>query len=114
MTGLIDYFRMLEKNKGFFDNAMDVAKQVGKKAKEIFGDCQVFVTGSFAEGRHRLSSDLDILVISEEIPEKLDFEWYCRVVKSLTDDCRINIHLVNKRKFREVERLYWPRIEVVP
>ncbi len=111
---LMEYFRLLEKNRKFFDNAMITARQVERRAKKIFDDCQVFIVGSFAEGRHKLSSDLDILIISQKIPEKFSFEWYCNIVKRLSDDNRVNIHLVNKRKFKEVKRLYWPRIEVVP
>ena len=105
-----EYYKMLEKNKEFFEKAFEIAKDVAKKARELFKDCEVYIVGSYAKGTHKLSSDLDILIVSDEIPEKMDFEWYSKVVKSLTDDCRINIHLVNKDKFGEVEKMYSPKI----
>jgi len=105
-----EYYKMLEKNKEFFEKAFEITKDVAKKAREIFKDCEVYIVGSYAKGTHKLSSDLDILIVSDEIPEKMEFEWYSKVVKSLTDDYRINIHLVNKDKFGEVEKMYSPKI----
>lgn len=58
------------------------------------------MVGSYAKGTYTLPSDLDILVVSDNIPEKLNFEWYKNTVKELTDDYRINIHLLNKKKFK--------------
>ncbi len=108
-----EYYDLLERNREFFDRALEIAKEIAEKAKEMFEDCEVYVVGSFARGTHKLSSDLDILIVSDKIPEKIDFEWYSKVVKALTDDYRINIHLVNKEKFEKVEKLYSPRIRVL-
>ncbi len=107
-----EYYEILEKNKKFFEKAFDIAKDIAKKAREVFDDCEVYVVGSFARGEHKLSSDLDILIVSDKIPERMDFEWFSKIVKALTDDSRINIHLLNRKKFREVDRLYSPRIKV--
>lgn len=106
------YYEMLDKNEEFFSRAMEIAKEIKERARRIFDDCEVFIVGSYARGEHTLSSDLDILIISDKIPEKFDFEWYSSLVKSLTDDNRINIHPVNKKKFGEVERAYTLRISV--
>jgi len=108
-----EYYKILEKNKEFFEKAPEIAKDIAKKARKLFKDCEVYIVGSYAKGTHKLSSDLDILIVSDEIPEKIDFEWYSKVVKSLTDDFRINIHLVNKEKFSEVEKMYSPKIRVL-
>ncbi len=107
-----EYFEMLEKNKDFFERAFEIAKDIKKRATEIFGECRVYIVGSFARGKHRLSSDLDILIVSDRIPERLDFEWYSEVVKKLTDDPRVEIHLANEENFKKLERVYSPRIEV--
>ncbi len=42
----------------------------------------------------------------------MDFEWYRDTVRDLTDDHRINIHLLNKKKFRDLEKMYSPRLPV--
>ena len=106
------YFDLLKKNREVFEKAEEIAESVKKKAKEIFGDCEVYLIGSYVRGDFTLSSDLDILIISDKIPEKFDFDWYSNVVKKLTNDDRVNVHLVNRKKFAEVEKLYRPRLPV--
>lgn len=106
------YYKMLDKNEEFFSKAMEMAKEIKEKAIKIFDDCEVFVVGSYARGEHTLSSDLDILIVSDKVPEKFDFEWYSSLVKKLTDDNKINIHPVNREKFKKLERAYIPRISV--
>lgn len=109
---MIEYYRKLRENEDFFARAFEFAKEVKNRALEIFEDCEVFIVGSFARGEHKLNSDLDLLIVSEKIPNKLKFEDYCRVVKLLTDDDRINIHLLSKKRFEEMKRFYEPRIKV--
>ena len=112
MTELIEYYRMLEKNREFFEKAERIASDIKSKAREIFRDCEVYIVGSFARKEHNLSSDLDILIVSDEIPEKLDLEFYCKLVKNLSTDERVNIHPINRRKFKEIEKIYSPKIPV--
>lgn len=100
------------KNREFFEKANEIALEIKDKAKKIFGDCKVYITGSYARGEHTLSSDLDILIVSERVPEKMSFEYYKGVVKELTDDYRINIHILGKKKFEELRGLYEPLIPV--
>ena len=112
MVEVKEYYEILEKNREFFEEAIKIAKDIAEKAKKMFGDCEVFITGSFARGDHKLSSDLDILIVSDKIPDKIDFEFYSRIVKALTNDSRVNIHLLNRRRLKEVDRIYAPRIKV--
>jgi len=108
----LEYYALLEKNREFFEQALDIASKIKDKARKIFGECEVYITGSYARRSYTLSSDLDVLIVSSTIPEKLSFEWYSDVVKKLTDDYRINIHLLNKRRFKETRRVYHPLIPV--
>lgn len=107
---MIDYYRKLKENEKFFERAFEIAREVKKKAKEIFDDCEVFIVGSFARKEHTLSSDLDLLLVSSKIPKKLSFDEYCRIVRLLSDDERINIHLLNREKFEE--HIYGTKIRV--
>ena len=108
-----EYYDILEKNKEFFDRSFEIAGQIAKKAREIFDDCEVYIAGSFAREEHKLSSDLDILIESRDIPKKIEFEWFSKVAKTLTDDHRVNIYLINREKFREVEKMCSPRIRIL-
>ncbi|MBC7110529.1 MAG: nucleotidyltransferase domain-containing protein [Archaeoglobi archaeon] len=109
---MIEYYERLKKNRELFERAEKIASEIKKKAKGIFEDAEVYITGSYARGEHTLSSDLDILIVSERIPEKFSFEFYRDAVIKLTDDPRVNIHLVNRRKFAELKKLYSPLIPV--
>ena len=106
------YFEMLRRNEELFRRAEEVARRVKERAVEMFGECRVYIVGSYARGEHTLSSDLDILIVSDSIPERYSFEWYKSVVWKLTDDPRVNVHLLNPRKLREMEALYRPMREV--
>lgn len=110
--GMVRYYEMLRENEDFFRNAKRIAAEVRERAEKILGDCEVFIVGSYARGEHTLSSDLDILIVSDRIPERFSFEWYAGFVKALTDDDRVNIHPVCKKRFGDVEKAYTPRIRV--
>ncbi len=69
-----------------------IAAEVKERAEKILGNCEVFIVGSYARGEYTLSSDLDILIVSDRIPERFSFKWYVELVRSLTDDERVNIH----------------------
>ncbi|MDK2795564.1 MAG: uncharacterized protein PWQ58_763 [Archaeoglobaceae archaeon] len=109
---MIDYYRKLKKNEEFFAKAFEIAREIKIKAIEVFEDCEVFIVGSFARREHTLSSDLDLLIVSSKIPSKLKFEEYSRLVKLLSNDERVNIHLLSKEKFEEIQKLYEPRIRI--
>jgi len=109
---MIEYYRKLKENEKFFAKAFEIAEGIKRKAEKLFGDCEVFIVGSFARGEHRLNSDLDLLIVSTKIPSKLNFEDYCKFVKALTEDDRINIHLLNRERFEEMKRFYEPMIRV--
>jgi len=102
------YFEMLRKNEELFKRAEEIAEEIRRRASKIFGRCEVYLVGSYARGEQTLSSDLDILIVSEAIPERYSFDWYSNVVRSLTEDPRVDIHLLNPKKLQELEALYRP------
>ncbi len=57
------------------------AELIATAAKEIISsDVKVYVIGSVAEGNYVASSDVDILIISSEVPEKLSERSRIRVL----------------------------------
>ncbi len=106
------YFEILDHNEEFFRKAEDIAKEIKRRAIKILGDCKVYIVGSYARGEHTLSSDLDVLIVSDSIPERYSFEWYFSVVRRLTEDPRVNVHLLNSKRLKELGALYRPMKEV--
>jgi len=41
---------------------------IAEAVKEIDGDAEVYLFGGVAEGRHPLSSDIDVLVVTDKPP----------------------------------------------
>ncbi len=106
------YFEILRRNEEFFRRAENIAREIKKRASEVLGDCKVYIVGSYARGEHTLSSDLDVLIVSDAVPERYSFEWYASIVRTLTDDPRVNVHLLNPKRFGELMTLYRPMKEV--
>jgi len=106
------YFEILQRNEEFFKRAEDIAKEIKEIAIRMLGSCEIYIVGSYARGEHTLSSDLDILIVSDAIPERYSFEWYVSMVRKLTDDPRVNIHLLNPKRLQELEALYRPMKKV--
>lgn len=44
------------------------SKQIGEAAREILGECSVYVFGSVAKGEYIGGSDVDILIVSNKLP----------------------------------------------
>jgi len=44
-------------------------KKIAEAARETLGDCQVYVFGSVARGSAAGASDVDILIVSNQLPE---------------------------------------------
>lgn len=107
------YFRMLNERSELFKRAFEIAERVGERAKELFGVCEVYLIGSFARGEHKLSSDLDILLVVPGVPDKLDFDWYMMILKELSCGEEVNLHILNPEAFKKSKGIYRNRIRVV-
>ncbi|MEM5820891.1 MAG: nucleotidyltransferase domain-containing protein [Candidatus Aenigmatarchaeota archaeon] len=106
------YYKSLEENKKFFENALEIAKEIKERVKKFFKDYKIYIGGSFARNEHKLNSDLDIIIVSPEIPEKMKFDEYFKIISELCEDERVNIHLLNKDFFERNKRIYKRLIEV--
>ena len=60
-----------EKRKRYFEGYLDYAKAIKEKAGKILGEVRVLVFGSIIGRRYSPDSDIDILVISDNIPDSV-------------------------------------------
>jgi len=54
---------------------------IAEAAEEIDGDAEVYLFGSAAEGRHLLSSDIDVLVVTDKSPGEVLVKLWEKGVK---------------------------------
>ncbi len=75
-----------------------IAEEFAKR----LGDVEVYVFGSVAEGRWHGGSDVDVLVVSDRLPERLGerYRLWAEVWESLDLPLHhpFEIHLVNRRE----------------
>ena len=61
---------LAKENEKFFKNFLKYAKVIKRIAKKELKDLRVFVFGSIAEGKILPTSDIDILIVSKNMPKK--------------------------------------------
>ena len=82
-----------------------LAEAVAKAAKTLLGDCQVYIFGSAAEGKATAASDVDILIIAENLPEKPSERRTLKI--KIEDEAKlppyhpIQIHLATKKEVKQ-------------
>ncbi|MCD6221487.1 nucleotidyltransferase domain-containing protein, partial [bacterium] len=60
-----------EERKKFFENFKDYSLEIKNKAKQLLGEVKVLVFGSVIKNSYNIvNSDIDILIISDRLPEK--------------------------------------------
>jgi len=62
--------KILEKRKKYFENYLKFARLIKKKANHIFGEVKVLVFGSVVKGDYLPNSDIDILIITKNLPQE--------------------------------------------
>lgn len=51
------------------------SERIARAAEEVLGECEVYVFGSVAEGKNVGGSDVDILIVSSNVPSKQRERW---------------------------------------
>ena len=57
------------KMRKLIENWREYSKKIAKASKELLGECEVYVFGSVIEGTWTGGSDVDILIISDKVPQ---------------------------------------------
>jgi len=91
-----------EERENFFENYIDYALKIKKEAEKILKDAEVIIFGSIVKGNwHPLKSDIDILIISDNLPDNWDKR---RIIKNkiksvLPSSSPFQIHLATKKEY---------------
>lgn len=78
------------------------SRRIAEAAKRVLGDCEVYVFGSIVEEKATGGSDVDILIVSDKIPDKLGERW--KLKAKIEEEARLplyhpyEIHLVNRKE----------------
>ena len=87
-----------------FKNLNKYMQVIAETVKELDEDAEVYLFGSVAEGKHLLSSDIDVLVVTDESPGKVISMLWDRGIED-----PFEIHVVTK----EMLELYKKRAKLL-
>jgi len=78
------------------------SRKIAEAAKIILTTCEVYVFGSVVEGRGTGGSDVDILIISDNVPSKAKDRWELKAIIEERAGLPLyhpyEIHLVNRKE----------------
>ena len=87
--------------RNYFEKYREYVKVIKRKAVNLLGHVNVYVFGSVVEGDYTLSSDIDVLIVSEKVPKKLSSRARITVeiLKEIGIFSPFEIHLVTPDEF---------------
>ncbi len=92
--------------KKYFENYMHYAKLIKKKAESLLGRVEVYVFGSVVECKNTAASDIDVLIVSENVPKS---QWERakikgEILKEIDVFAPFEIHLATPKQFEWYRR----------
>ena len=91
----------------------EVAKRVKEVVKTDYKDAKVYVFGSTIKGRFTAASDIDILIVCDEINKDGAEHLKVKVLRSLGYSVPLQIHLATTRELKEWYLKFVEEIEEV-
>ncbi|MEM5874728.1 MAG: nucleotidyltransferase domain-containing protein [Candidatus Aenigmatarchaeota archaeon] len=101
-------------NKKYFKNYIKYAKIAKVVSKRELGGVKVFVFGSVIEGLATPASDIDLLIVSKNMPSLMNerAKLSVKILKKIGLLSSFEIHLVNEREFEWYKRFIKRKIEI--
>jgi len=102
---LTSVVKISKERKKYFQNYKYFATLI--KNTVNLKDVEVIIFGSVIEGKHTMASDIDILIISDDIPNRLDerVKILSKINKMLGYFHPFELHLVTKKESEWYKRL---------
>jgi len=89
-----------KENEKYFKDPEKYAKIVKEKAKEILKKVKVFLFGSIVRGDFLFSSDIDVLVVSDNFKEGERGKIIAQLLNEIGFFSPFQIHLVKNKDFK--------------
>jgi predicted nucleotidyltransferase len=90
-----------EEKKKYFENYKFYSQKIKKEAEDILGAVELFVFGSIIKGKFRSNSDIDILIISKNLPQsqKERSKIRTKIKSSINPFAPFQIHLATPEEY---------------
>jgi predicted nucleotidyltransferase len=90
--------------KKYLDNYMFYAKIIKEKAKKLLKDAEVYVFGSVVRGDYNPMSDIDIMIVSEKVPDNVIEQ--AKIKAKILEDFEAGVFQIHLVKPFEYENWY--------
>ncbi len=106
----------VERRRWYFDNLDRVVNMIRGVLDGLFREYEIYLFGSVAEGDYTMASDIDILVVSAEVPRQVSrrSEIVSRIYSAVGLDAPLEIHLATPREFQWYRRFMRRYIRLYP
>ncbi len=103
-----------KEKKKYFRNYLKYAKIAKKIAKSELGDVKVFVFGSVVKKEHTPTSDIDLLIVSKNMPKTMKerAKIQAKILEKIGIRAPFEIHMVNEKEFKWYEKFIDKKIAV--
>lgn len=105
------YLEFGEKRLEQLKNYKTIVREVKKIIEKFIGEVDVYVFGSVVEGEATASSDIDILVIVDNISLEEVYKLKTIIYKSV--DAPIELHIITSREFENWYKRFINKLEKV-
>lgn len=91
--------KKVEKQKKYFANPPKYAKEAKRVAEKFLGQAKVFLFGSILTGQATPSSDIDLLIVSPNLPKKQSEQAKIKtkICQKIGPSSPFEIHLVGRK-----------------
>jgi len=91
----------MKENEKYFKNYKRYVKLIKTICLKELKKTRVYLFGSFVENRHLPSSDIDVLIVSENMPQKVSerSKIKAKIWKNIGIFSPFELHLVNEEEF---------------
>lgn len=94
------------------DNYIEVAKKVKKVVEDFWSNAKVYVFGSVLEDKHTAISDIDILIVTDNINQEDAYK--VKAIIHRTIDAPVELHVTSTYEFNHWYKRFLNEIEEIP
>lgn len=106
------YIEYSKRVRDVLENPLGLLAGIKNDILRYVQDAKVYLFGSVAQGKYTLSSDIDILVVSDRL-EGIDKDAIKAYVKMRYIDYPIELHMISRREFERWYRRFIDESELI-
>lgn len=105
------YIEEAKKIEEIYGNLDNILRELKVLIKKYLSDSKIYLFGSVVRGKYTMSSDIDILVITEQ-KERVDLDRLKALIKKKFIDIPFQLHIVSNKEYEKWYKKFIPNTEL--